>query len=170
MPPYKNQHYLPAVYLKNFSVDQDDIHRKSKIWRIGSESQMLVTADSQCRADYHYSSDEAQEVESLFGQIETLYNSCKTKIRDDTDPTGEEFFGLILMLFDLHLRNPNYENQTEENNFHIYKKLWNGFMSDLFLAEPGEEPSVEKVFHHLRKFWRGAGILNKGKYDTHYLG
>src|SRR5437868_3168158 len=105
MPEYRRQHYLPAVYLREFSVDPSHIDRDSKVWRFDGKQHSLVPVETQCVDDYFYSRKQAQEAEKMFQNMEGLYAQCVRKIKARQSPTKDEFFGLILMIFDLHIRN-----------------------------------------------------------------
>ena len=73
MPGYKKQHWLPAAYLRNFSVDGAKSTRKSMIWRIDERIRKKVPVESQGFDDYHYSQEAPEEVEREFRVGEDFY-------------------------------------------------------------------------------------------------
>ncbi len=73
MAPYKKQHYLPAAYLRNFSVEGAASTRKSMIWRFDARLRKKVAVESQGSAPYHYSQAAADQVEAEFKVGEDFY-------------------------------------------------------------------------------------------------
>ena len=80
MPPYKREHFLPCVYLKNFSPHGVHATRDSKVWRVDQKRCAFVSVDSQCAGDYLYSKENPKESEHEFQAIEDAYASALAKI------------------------------------------------------------------------------------------
>ena len=118
---YTRQHYLPAVYLQQFSVDGRWATRKSHIWRLDRERSKFVPVDSQCAPKHFYSRLDSQGAEATFHEIEGVYGQIAQKIWLRQQPSQKHYFGLILMMLDLHCRNITYENLTAKENLHAYK-------------------------------------------------
>jgi hypothetical protein len=153
MPEFKKQHYVPAVYLKNFSVDQSDFGRKSRVWRYSHGSEKLVSVDSQCAKDYFYSKRNAATAEKMFQETEFFYGACVQKIRAGKASDQREHFGLILLMFDLHLRNAAYENRTGEEEIVAYR-LRTKALKQWLTGNNQSESTDEETMGHLEKNWR----------------
>jgi len=151
----KNQHWLPCVYLKEFSPDFCR-GRKSEVWRFDGSRSLFVPVDSQCNDKCFYTAASAKEAESYFGQIENLYGGCLKKIRAgaNQEPTFQEYFGLILMVFDLCLRNKSHQNLTGQNNLGAYRTRLFCFLRDMVLGKSDGIPTEKELKSHLHKHWR----------------
>jgi len=151
----KEQHWLPCVYLKEFSSDLSK-RRKSEVWRFDGSRSIYVSVDSQCRGEFFYSKTCAKEAEHFFNDIETLYGGCVNKIKAGANqtPTHREYFGLILMLFDLHLRNNAQQNLTSQDNFEAYKTRVFHFLRDMLIHKSEGIPTENETKAHLHKHWR----------------
>src|SRR6266508_4500792 len=114
--PYVRQHFLPTIYLREFSADQSRISRTSNVWRCDCIRNVLVSVETQCYGKYFYSAERPAEAERTFHGMEGLYAQCIEAIKRGCKPSTEEFFGVILMVFDIFLRNAAYENETGEDN------------------------------------------------------
>lgn len=153
MPEYKRQHYLPSVYLKHFSSDAKPT-RKSLIWRYDGQDSRPVHVESQCAGNYFYSKHRPAESEKMFQNIEGLYGKCVEKVKAKQPSTMEEYFGLILMMVDLHLRGAAYENATGKEGIQAYASRFDAFKRGLLLGGRFENPTDVKVAEHLRSYWR----------------
>ena len=117
MPSYKKQHYLPAAYLRNFSVDGPLSTRKSRIWRIDAKARRQVTVESQGFRPYHYSDQAPEQVEKEFKTGEDFYAECYPDFWKRNAPsTSRRSFGLLVMMLDLHIRNLAYAKATRNNH------------------------------------------------------
>ena len=93
MPPYKKQHYLPAVYLSQFSSDQQILTRAgSKVWRTDIIGTHLVSVKSECCKDYFYSKKDPKGTETMFQGLENLYPSSVRRVRSRTEPKPQEHY------------------------------------------------------------------------------
>ncbi|MCB1103412.1 MAG: DUF4238 domain-containing protein [Opitutaceae bacterium] len=133
MASYKKQHYLPAAYLRNFSVDGERSNRNSKLWRFDARIRKLVSVESQGFADYHYSVASADQVEADFRIGEDFYADCYADFWKRNAPSSaRKGFGLLLMMLDLHIRNIAYAKAVRNNHDDYlamsatvkYKILW----------------------------------------------
>jgi hypothetical protein len=154
LPAYKRQHFLPAVYLKEFSADRRRLDRSSRLWRFDGKVSRLVSVARQCAKDYFYSRERAAASEKMFQGMEGLYADCLRKIKTRQSPSTPEYFGLILMMFDLHLRNAAYLNLTGKDNLHAYYLRLRALRHKILLESDGTEPSDAEVWEHLRSYWR----------------
>lgn len=112
MPAFKRQHFLPCVYLKNFSPDGIQATRDSQVWRLDRTRCAFVPVKSQCAGDYLFSKVEPQKSEREFQAIEEGYASALAKVWSNANPTVFEYFALIFAAFDLYTRNVAHENLT----------------------------------------------------------
>ena len=139
MPPYKRQHYLPCVYLKNFSADGSRATRISKVWRVDCSRAVSVTVESQCASNYLFSSQNPEKSEEDFGQMENAYGRAMKKIWAGGDPTVFEYFSLILATCDLYARNIVHENQTGREGIHAYELRTTTLINRLILGHFGDD-------------------------------
>jgi len=150
----KTQHYLPCVYLKQFSADGLNATRKSKVWRLDPTICVEVPVDSQCSDNYFYTKADSALAEEQFHELEQQYGLIARKIRQGQTRTPEEDYRLILMMFDIHLRNRMYTNQTGNENFEAYKIRWSAFRSEILLPGAVSNPTDAEVLDHLKNSWR----------------
>lgn len=116
MPEYEWQHYLPEVYLKQFSATKE-----SKIWRFDEQESVPKSVRSQCAAFDFYSSTDRENTEKMFQQMEDAYGRILMKLRSGRPHTPKNNFGLILFMLQLHCRNVVYENLTTKENVDAYR-------------------------------------------------
>jgi len=162
MPPYTRQHYLPAVYLKQFSQDGANAKRSSLIWRFDEQQSVSTSVQSQCAEDHFYSLRDAQGTEEMFQKMEVIYDKIMQKIWSGKQPTKRDYFGLILMMVDLHCRNVCYANRTKEENVHAYRVRIH-CLPQVFLGDVRANPSRQQLTEHLQAVWRVRLLkTNKG--------
>jgi hypothetical protein len=128
--------------------------RKSKIWRVDLSGQRLETVESQCSEPYFYSRPDATRVEAELGRLETAYGQITSKFWLGENPGNlGEYFCLLVMMIDLHLRSRRYRTGPEENYGHYlrrYSVLRTGILFQQ-RTDPAEDPEVEKLF---KDHWR----------------
>jgi hypothetical protein len=150
----RSQHYLPVAYLQQFSADKTTkATRKSRIWRFDGKESRLVAADSQCCKNYFYSRSQAAAAEMTFQPAEGCFSEYVRAIKAGKPSTKTQSFGLIGIMFDLHLRNAAYENQTGKNNLHAYGLRLDG-LKKLLVGEKENEPTDDEALKHLERRWR----------------
>ena len=153
MSAHENQHYLPAAYLMQFAIDKSaKPARKSRIWRFDGRTSKPVPAESQCCRRYFYSREKATYVEKMFADADGCFAECARKIRDGKSPTDGQFFGLIAIIFDLHLRNAAHDNLTGKNNLLACQLRLCGLKQRLIAKE--NEPLDEEFLLHIKDRWR----------------
>ncbi len=157
MPSFKKQHYLPAVYLREFSADK--ARGDAQVWRCDGKQNGLVSVRNECCADYFYSKEQPASVEKMFQNSEGFYAECIRAIQSGKAPARSQFFGLILIIFDLHLRNAAYENQTGKDNLHAYRLRLHG-LKKLLLDRQDDELTDDEVWEHLKNYWRVRILLS----------
>lgn len=154
MPAYKRQHFLPSVYLKNFSPDGSRSTRDSKVWRVDQTRCTLVPVQSQCAGDYLFSKTAPQKSEEEFQEFEKGYAAALTKIWCDGDPTVFEYFALILAAFDLYTRNIVHENRTGLEGVQAYQFRIVSFINRLIVGNFGAEAlPLSELFERLKQTW-----------------
>jgi len=151
---YRRQHYLPAVYLKQFSADGPAATRNSMIWRLDEQRHMRVTVRSQCAENNFYSSSDAKATEEMFQKFEGIYGRIAQKIWAREEPAKRDYFGLILMMFDLHCRNRCYANETGEENIHAYRVRIHCLRNQLLMGKSSENVTDAELLTHLRATWK----------------
>jgi hypothetical protein len=161
MPAYKDQHFLPAAYLRHFSVDGERSTRRSDIWRTGMNGQDRGPVDSFCSGDYFYSKEDAESVEREFGKMEAFYGGLSGKFWRSENPSNErDYLGLAIMMFDLHLRSAAYARHPRDN-YRDYLVRTSGFRNQLLFGQRDRASTEQEVVSHFRKNWR-IRILEAG--------
>lgn len=158
MPAYKKQHYLPAAYLRNFSVDGAASTRKSRVWRFDARRRKPVSVESQGFADYHYSASAAEVVEAEFRVGEDFYAECYPDFwhRDGPSSSRREF-GLLLMMLDLHIRNVAYA-KAARNNHADYLAMSATVKCRVLWGRKIAPPDDQAIVDEATKSWRVAFI------------
>jgi len=152
---FRNQHYLPAVYLKQFSVDGIKATRKSRIWRHDKERSVPVAVESQCAQEYFYSSRDPKGIEDMFRkQGENAYGQIAKKIWQREHSKNGDYFGLISLIFDLHCRNIAYENRTRQEHRHAYEVLIECLRDWILRRCPASIDPDQQFVEHIRAVWR----------------
>src|SRR5215475_915659 len=120
MPAYKRQHWLPAVYLKNFS-HESELGRRAFLWRYDGNTMMKVAVESQCEGNFFYSKEQPEATEKRFWQSEAAYENCVKLIREKKPSSAVDYFSLIFTIFDFHARNAIYANNTGKEGVYAYE-------------------------------------------------
>lgn len=158
VPDYKKQHYLPVCYLKNFSL-QPELGRRAPIWRFDGKTTREVPVDSQCREDYFYSKSRASLAERFFQSSEKLFVHFLSVVASGRIPSKADYYGLLLSLFDMHIRTEAYENATGREELDAYKMRALGIKRVLVgRVESPPDPSDDEIISSLQRNWR-VGIL-----------
>lgn len=154
MPAYKRQHFLPCVYLKNFSPERAKATRDSKVWRIDSRRTLSVSVKSQCAGDYLFSKTAADKSEGEFQAIEQAYATAVARIWEGGDPTVFEYFALVVAILDLYARNISHENCTGSDGAHAYRLRTISLLDRLIAGNRSREAlPQEEAFARLKEFW-----------------
>jgi len=102
---------------------------------------------------YLYSKADPERAEKSFHEMESDYPPIVDKILAGQDLRKQEYFGLITMLFDLHLRNPAYKNRAKAEHFDVYQAISKSFNADLFADEPQQGRDLRELTRILTEFW-----------------
>lgn len=152
MADYKLQHFVPRVYLKHFSEDGRNATPKSLIWRIDGKSAKRVPYVSECADDWHYGRDHSAKHERMFGRIESLYDRVLLALYSMKSLSHKRLNDLLLMMFDLHCRNPAYRNRTGNENFFAYSAL--SHCTRILLGETKADISNAALRVQLKERWK----------------
>ncbi len=152
--PPKLQHYLPAVYLKQFSPEGPNATRKSSLWRLGTKTHAFVKVEDQCRELFHYSSQDPRRAENLFEESERVYGAALQRIWRGREATKRQYFGLIITMMSLHLRNPAYTNLSSLDNLELYRGLEETFIAQVLMAGLPAAGTQEERLRHVSAIWR----------------
>lgn len=153
-PPSK-QHYLPCVYLKQFSIDGPKAHRNSLIWRLSRHVHKQVPVESQCYERNFYSASDSAGAQKLFRTYEDLYCILAQRIwSGDPNQSIQEYFGLMFFMISLHLRNPAYKvSRTLGPRIKAYTLLESQFIHHHLMGSPDYVSTPEQQLERLKDSW-----------------
>jgi len=154
--PTSKQHYVPCVYLKQFSTAGPSAVRESSIWRLSQHMHKLVPVRDQCYERNCYSATESDKIESLFGNFEGRYGVMAQRIwKGDPNQSIEEYFGLMFFIVSLHLRNCAYEVDPELGcRGDAYYLLEQQFVHHYLMDAPDCVTTPEQQLARLKDSWR----------------
>jgi hypothetical protein len=148
----KKQHFLPVVYLKQFSPDERAATRTSRIFRCDGRKVNEVSVESQCYESLFYSKKRASEAENTFKEMEGMYGTLLKRVWNSEQPqNAAEYFGMIVFMFDLHLRNAAYFNHTGEERIDAYEFCVRSLRDHILCLQ--ENASDNAVVEHLKERW-----------------
>jgi uncharacterized protein DUF4238 len=154
VPAYKKQHYLPAAYLKYFSIDPQNCNRGSSVLRFDGKTLKQVRVVSQCSSDYFYSKEKAAETEKMFQVNENAYCDCVDRIRTGKDLEGRNLGDLLLSAFDFHLRNGIHKNRIGKEGIEAYGRRVDIFIGQVLMDKTEQEISKAEIIKHIIRYWR----------------
>jgi hypothetical protein len=93
------------------------------MWRFDGDQSKPVPVESECAADWHYTAKDASTRESMFNMLETKYANVLDRIWSNKTLSDKQKLWLLLMMLDLHCRNPAYKNLTGIENIYAYDAL-----------------------------------------------
>jgi hypothetical protein len=154
MAEYKKQHYLPASYLKYFSVDQSNCRRDSFVWQFNGKHTRKVPVESQCSKKYFYSKMNAAGAEKMFQKRENIYCQFVDKIRSGQGSKIQNYGDLFLCMCDLHVRNAAHKDFFGREGVDAYNDRLSLFFSGLLLGKAESNLSIDDIKYHLQSNWR----------------
>jgi len=157
MPRYKYQHFVPRGYLKHFSIDGRNARRESLVWRLNGDQSELVPVQSECAADWHNTVEDAAKVERMFGVLENNYSRIANRIWSNKGLSEKQKLRLLVMMFELHCRNPAYENLMGKANIQAYEALTHCLR--ILIGGNGASISDTQLRKQLQAAWR-VGLLH----------
>jgi len=90
----------------------------------------------------------------VFAEMEGLYGRCMNKVRLGLHPSKEQMFSLLLMTFDVKLRNAAQKNETPHEDFSAYTVRALLFLKSMLLGLAHREPRNGEAIDHLTRFWK----------------
>jgi len=152
------QHFVPQVYLKQFSA-----RPKNELCRFDGEKLDSKSVRSQCAEDYFYSSTDPvffEKMENAYGRIVKTLNRSVLSQKPQARPRDfllgsknkKDDLVLILMMCDLHCRNPAYTNLIGRDNVDSYQALVHCLRK--LLTNDCHFLTDEELFHHFVNFWQ----------------
>ncbi len=167
---YKIQHYVPVVYLRNWSVNQNVRNRNSEIWRflIDGETWQKVKAKREGCEDFHYSRLAAEVAEKSFHEMENDYATLTSEaIGGNLALNRRGTLQWMLIATDLFVRNSIHLNETEEENFKAYRRRSIMFLS--FLSGLPADAEMQIIGDTLLSNWQVLFLTYKPTPDEHLI-
>lgn len=152
MADYKNQHFLPLVYLGQFARPPDRELRKRTIWRVSPTQVGEVPVRTQCQEDYFYSKHRARLCEGYFGTIETVYGQLMKRLVKGETVSHEDLFLLFLCAVDFYARGSKFHARSDREEFELYLHRMEIFKSQLINAELANSSDDERR-DYILKHW-----------------
>lgn len=115
---------------------------------------MPVPVETQCARRFFYSANDAGATETVFQQMEGAYGRIARKIWERRNPSERDYFGLILMMLDLHCRNPAFANLTGDENVTAYNAMIHCLRNHTLTNTPAGNVSDAQLLDHLRSVWK----------------
>ena len=145
-PPEK-QHFLPIVYLKQFSVDGAASKPGSWIWRLTPELHLRVKVNDQNLTSFGYSRSDPFDAENQFTWLEKAYGKIMKRVWNlQAAESAEQYFMLIWMIVSLHLRNLAYENRTGAERIKLYNFLESEFVDQFVMNGEAAKTASADLF------------------------
>ncbi|GJL80210.1 MAG: hypothetical protein NPINA01_31990 [Nitrospinaceae bacterium] len=148
----KRQHWLPCAYLQFFSIDGQPHGRETQIYFTDGRSSQITSVNNLAVAKYTYSRTNP-ECDSVFHNMEKNYPPIIKNILKGNQLTKKDKYGLIMMMFDLNLRNVVYENRTEMERIKLYEGISRAFVGSMFEETTGKGNDFNEMASHLEKNW-----------------
>lgn len=165
----QRQHYLPAVYLKQFSIDGVSARRDSFIWRLDRSIHKEVPVETQCHERFFYSATEPVAAEVFFGESEELFGQIAQRVWQGLENRGfRDYFGLLIFMISLHLRNPAYRFDLAMSRLEGYKLLEQHVVHHVFLRGSAAALTDSELLDLLKQNWR-VRLLTFPESNLHQL-
>ena len=141
MHHYRNQHFVPAVYLSRFGeIYNDKEPRKTVIWAydVARKASRDTSVEAVCFQKYFYDKNDPKESESDLKILEDAYGAIIGKLLNKESVTDVDLYRLFQFAILLHVRNPSFRNPTETPRI---EHVRNAFATSLvnFLAKNDSE-------------------------------
>jgi len=139
MPAYKRQHYVPKIYLKNFTIDD----QKIQAYNLKTKKFNIVNCSEVCSRNYFYGQMPA--IERSFSGVERECNRIMSNIimgNDLSKITVEDYCLLLFFISFQYARTPRVKHEAEQHFNGISNYLFRSFIdSDI---ENFKEKGIEK--------------------------
>ena len=167
---YKRQHFVPVVYLRNWSTDPKRRNRRSKIWRyqIDRHTSVEVRAEIEGCEEYFYSRFAAEYAERSFHEMENDYGLISDSIISGaTADSPREQLQWLLIATDLFVRNAVHSNETAAENYDAYRQRSIMFMKQLSGLE--ETTDMQEICDKLVEEWKIHFLRLNATPETHLI-
>lgn len=154
---YINQHFVPVVYLKEFSVGGSASRKKSTVHYLSRKPRAdssPVKTENECCGDFFYSRQHAEKAEKFFSEtFENLYGLLKQRIYGGTVLKINES-ELFLTMVSLYLRNPAFENRVRRERIGAYFDLEFEFVHTFLKGSFPTAKPEDVPFLQMTQKWR----------------
>ena len=148
------QHWLPCSYLQYFSITGKPEGRRSIVFWTNGKISRTAAVEKLATSNYTYSRVNPSEAESKFHDTEKDYPRTIDELLQAKVLGKKQYYGLILTMFDFHLRNVAYENRTDSEYIDVYEKMSSSFLACVFADTQSQGTDLNDLGKHLIKYWR----------------
>ena len=157
--PTKKQHYVPCCYLQFFAeAGSWEKGRNTKIFFTDGKKSLSVPVKELAREDHAYSKD-FPEFDKEFEAMETSYPPIIRKIMNNQVLTRLEYYGLMMTMVDLNLRNIAYEKRTKAERRVVYEAISRSMNADMFAEARGAGTDNRGILEWVVKHWRVQPLM-----------
>jgi hypothetical protein len=151
---YQKQHYVPFVYLREFSENPTDDRKTSYIWRVSHPFIGRVKTVKACWEPFFNSKANPEQAEGMFGHYEGKYADFAKRVSARQPPNDwPTHFAPLIQMISLHLRNPAYANRTGEERARIYPNMEVEFWTTVIPPDSDPERLLETALLTLMDAW-----------------
>ncbi len=159
MAKFKNQHFVPQAYLRQFACDAD---KKNIFVLIGNEWKE-ASIRGQCQKGYFFSRQHAQEIEERIAWGESLLKKVSNRVENHRYSSA-----LIFLLFELHFKSSRYYCDSKIERVTQLNKIIENYLQETLLKQVEytmeTNESVELLYAlqcswKLKKYSFGSGAL-----------
>jgi len=128
MPAYKRQHYVPKIYLKNFTIDD----QKIQAYNLKTKKFNIVNCSEVCSRNYFYGQMPA--IEQSFSGVERECNRIMSNIimgNDLSKITVEDYCLLLFFISFQYARTPRVKHEAEQHFNGISNYLFRSFIGTI---------------------------------------
>lgn len=152
--PTEKQHYLPVAYLKQFSIDPTLERKDLMIWRLDQRIHKPVPTETQCHKRFFYSATDADEAEKFFQESEGFFGQVAKRLWQRLPCRGKrDYFGLIIFMISVHIRNPAYRVDLPLSRIGAYRLLEQQVVHHVLLRGRAAVPTDDELLAVLESNW-----------------
>ena len=149
----KKQHWLPCAYLQFFSISGKRIGRKTRIYFTDGKISKEAPVKDLAVEKFTYSKKDPL-ADFKFHDYEQEYPTLIEKIINGDIPDRKNSHKLMLIIWDLHLRNISYQNRTDSDRAEIHDQISRDFMALIFEETKSKGNDFKEANKHLTENWR----------------
>ncbi len=160
----KKPHFVPAAYTKFWDFEgKPEKSRKSRIYWTDGKKTGLSRVDKIAVQSGLYSLRDPNAAEDFFSEFERNWSKLIWQIKKGNAPRKDILASMLLLQSSFFLlRNPKFENESEEERIEIYEKVSEGFFQAVLMdgkmpaKSTDEEVTDEEkreVISHLQNIW-----------------